>query len=461
MAYVVGYDADTGLWTVIEPLEQTDPSSHAQRRITQVGWLAEGTALLIRHEIAGKPASGTVYTLRGDRWIAKTVAPTVSLPAPAQSKPPALKYGLRVTLRQSANDPPMVVVSDGTRERALTAPDPALTGVRRARQEAFEWHDPSGQKITGGLLLPRAASEHPVPLVIQAYSYDPDEFMPDGPETNAYGAQSLVARGMAVLNVPIPGLDATKLGTLRELTDYVADVDAAANVLAERGLIDRARVGEIGFSHAGWEIYYAITHPGSFPPAAAVTDDSFPGTFSYDLDSYALIGAHIQGAYGDNFWSHKAEWLKDEPSFNVDRVETPALFTVHDQHSLPIALFEIGAFGLNHRPLEYLIFPKGSHALEMPRERIASQEASVDWMAFWLLGELPPDATRAARWSVLRTQQQAVLDEAAKKGEKRAPLPELHPAPEWAIEDWRNTHHLIGDLAPDGKHLTDDVSAAH
>lgn len=453
MAYVVGYDADTGQWTVIEPLEQLDRSGRPQRRITQVGWLAQGSELLIRHEVAGKPASGTVYTLKGDRWTAKTVAPSLGLPVTPDSKPPALKYGLKVTLRQSANDPPTVVASNGSREIALTTPDPALTGVTRARQDAFEWREPGGQLITGGLLLPPKQSDHPVPLVIQAYSYDPDAFKPDGPETNAYGAQSLVARGIAVLNVPIPGMDPTKLGTVRELTDYVVEVDSAASALAERGLIDRARVGEIGFSHAGFEVYYAITHPGEFPPVAAVLDDSFPGTFSYFLDAHALIGGNYGHQYGGSFWSHKAEWLDYEPSFNVDRVETAALFTIHDQHSLPIALETIGAFGLNHRPLEYLIFPRASHQLEMPRERLASQETSVDWMAFWLLGEVPPDGKRAARWAVLRAQQQAVLEEAAKKGEKRAPLPELHLAPEWAIQAWRDAHRLIGDLAADGTHL--------
>lgn len=420
MAYVVGYDADRGQWSAIEPLEEPT----AQRRIAQVGWLMGGTELLIRHEVAGKPAPGTVYALHGDRWVGRSVDSTVTVPMPVPSKPPSLKYGLKVTLRQSANDPPAVVASDGRREIVLTTPDPALSGVWRARQEPFQWHGPAGQLMTGGLLLPRKVGEHPAPLVIQAYSYDPDQFHPDGPETNAYGAQSLVARGVAVLNVPIPGLDWTKLGTLRELTEYVAEVDSAADALAERGLIDRAHVGEIGFSHAGTNVYYAITHPTKVPPVAAVLDDSFPGTFSYLLDAQALIGNDYGGQYGGSFWAHKGGWLENEPSFNVDRVETAALFAIHDQQGLPIALETIGAFGLNHRPLEYLIFPQGSHELEMPRERLASQEASVDWMSFWLQGYEDPNPAKAqqyARWRVMREQ-----DERRKAAESKAPPPKGH-----------------------------------
>src|SRR6185312_3721445 len=69
MAYVVGYDADTSQWSVIEPLEEPGQPSGAGRRIAQVGWLVEGAELLIRHEIEGKPAPGTVYTLKGGRWV--------------------------------------------------------------------------------------------------------------------------------------------------------------------------------------------------------------------------------------------------------------------------------------------------------------------------------------------------------------------------------------------------------
>jgi len=408
MAYVVGYDANTGQWSVIEPLEELEHSNGPGRRIAQVGWLAEGTELLIRHAIAEKPAPGTVYTLKGDQWVARTVDSAVTVPKASPSEPPALKDGLTVRLRQGANDPPAIVASDGHREIVLTAPDPALKGIWWARQEPFQWREPDGRLDTGGLLLPRKMAG-PAPLVVQAYTYDPGKFKPDGPDTQAYAAQSLVARGMVVLNVSIPALDVTKIGTVRELTDYVAEVDSAADALAARGLIDRARVGEIGFSHAGYDVYYTITHPGKFPPVAAVIDDSFPGTYNYLLEAQAIVGADAWSQYGGIFWTHKGEWLEYEPSFNVDRVETAALFTSHSQQDLGTNLETIGAFSLNHRPLEFLMFPEASHQLEMPRERLASQDASVDWMAFWLQGYEDPSPEKAnqyARWRVMREQNE-------------------------------------------------------
>ncbi|MBZ5667551.1 MAG: prolyl oligopeptidase family serine peptidase [Acidobacteriia bacterium] len=425
MAYVVGYDADTGQWGVIEPLESHDGADGTLRRVTQVGWLKPGKELLIGHEIAGKPAPGTVYTLKGDQWVGHAVDATVKLPQPEAPKQPALAGGLTVTLKQSANDPPMMVASDGHHELALTSPDPALEGVWWARQEPFQWREPDGHMVTGGLLLPRE-TKGPVPLVIQAYTYKPDRFSPDGPTTNGYAAQSLVARGIAVLNVDIPGEDNPPVFGSQEPTEFAQRVNSAADALASRGLIDRARVGLIGFSRGGFNTYYAITHPGKNPPKAAVIDDSFTGTYSDYLTTQAFAGLRtgFEGLYEGSFWQNKAAWLARENSFNVDRVETPALFTLHNESSLLFAFETIGAFSLNHRPLEYLMFPKGSHGLEMPRERLASYESSVDWMAFWLQGRAPADAERAARWAAMKT---AWVQTQKEESERKKPTADSPP----------------------------------
>lgn len=410
MSYIVGYNVDSGHWKEIEPLVSQQPSG-ASRIVTQAGWLTPGKEFLVRHSVAGQPADGTVYTLKGDRWVGRTVAAAVKLPGPP--KPPALAGGLSVTLRQSANDPPVVVASDGRRQLAISAPDPALEGIWRARQEPFQWREPSGRLETGGLLLPRERDAGiKLPLVIQAYQYSADEFNPDGMSHHAYAAQALVARGMAVLNVDIPavGVPPLELGTPRELTEFSDRITSAAEALAKRGLIDLARVGLVGFSRGGFNTYYAITHPGQNPPAAAVMDDAFSGTYNTYLDAEAIstLGrVAYEPLYGGDFWHHKATWLEREASFNIDHLKTPTLFTIHSRAALPHAEATIGLFQLNDRPLEYLLFPMATHQLHMPRQRLASYEATVDWMAFWLQGYEDPSPEKAgqyARWRKTRAE---------------------------------------------------------
>lgn len=418
MAYVVGYNVDNGKWAEIEPLESRESTGGPLRQVMQVGWLKPGTELLITHETDGKPAPGMVYTLKRDRWVGHVVAASVKVPKGDAPKEHELAGGLSVTLRQAANDPPVMMASDGHRELPLTSPDPALKGVWMARMEPFQWREPSGKTMTAGLRLPRgcALSGSPeragedacknLPLVIQVYYYEPDRFKPDGPFLHAFAAQTLVARGMAVLTMSGPDGDRPSVSRTppQELDEYVQRVNSAADALAARGLIDRARTGLIGFSRTGFEAYYAITHPKDHPPAAVIIDDAFPGTYAYYLFMEGLFEEQqgYKGMYGGPFWQNKANWLEHENSFNVDGVQTPALFTVHGD-ALPYAVETIGAFALNHRPLEYLNFPNGGHLLTRVRQRLASLEATVDWMSFWLQGKAPADVERASRWTEMKT----------------------------------------------------------
>src|SRR5690606_1348330 len=109
--------------------------------------------------------------------------------------------------------------------------------------------------------------------------------------------------------------------------------------------------------------------------------------------------------HGGMFWQNKSTWLKHETRFNVDRVETPLLFAVIGKSSMLATMDVLAAFRLNHRPLEYVVFPKGDHQLIRPLERLALMQSSVDWMIFWLRGQEDPDPAKVkqySRWRALR-----------------------------------------------------------
>lgn len=409
MAYLVGFDADTGEWAVIEPLQAKVPGGDEIQRVAQVGWLKKGMEFLVRHQIGERWVEGTVYRLVDGKWIGTSVPESVELPVQPDDIGSQLPDDFRIVLRQSANAAPMFVATDGKNEVVLTKPDQALQSLKIHRQEEIVWRDPYGQVRKAGLLLPERKGGELPPLVIQAYDYIPEKFLPDGPERNGYAGQSLAARGMAVLNISFGKPFDPKIGTPLELTDFAAQVESAANVLASRGLIDPSKVGLIGFSRGGYNSLYAITHPGRTPISAAVLDDAYTGT-------YAGMISHREGyrwpamtEYGGSFWDHKSDWLLHEPSFNFDRVRTPVLYVSHHESQVPLVADLVNGFAANKRPLEYLVIPGGRHTLEMPLERLASLQATVDWMCFWLKGEIPSDPERAARWAVLRKQQDEVL----------------------------------------------------
>lgn len=424
MSYLVDYSVAEGKWSEIEPLKTGDVE------IDSVGWLEEGRRFLVTRKARdGARRPGTIYTFDGSGWRAQHAGAAAVLPKVAE---PMLSGGLSLTLTQGANDPPKLVATLKKRALDLLGPDPALKDKALARVETVSWQEPHGERIYGGLLLPRnAAPGKPLPLVIHAYEFRPDSFQPDGPFSNtAFAAQAVVSRGMAALVMDIPWI-VDSPGQLekkpylkhwrtwndpqnsQELQIFMENLDAAVASLAERGVIDPNRVGLVGFSRSGYLTYYAVTHPGRTKLAAAITADCFTGSYA-DLTTAAAFADDSDGAaasvrgivekYKGNFWQNKAGWLDKAPMFNVERVTTPMLFSTAGIGDFSDMLETIGAWRLNRRPFEYLMFPDAGHQVFMPRERYELMRATVEWMDFWLQGTPPEDAARRARWSKMAAE---------------------------------------------------------
>jgi dipeptidyl aminopeptidase/acylaminoacyl peptidase len=442
-AYLAIYEVKTGHWYVIEDLHGSIAGKPAQ--VSAVGWQGHNQ-LLVTHQVNGLATEGTVYKSNGNRWVGHGVSASVQLPRPVE---PRLGSGLSVQIRESANDPPMMVASLGAREVNLTEPDPALQGVSLAHAETVEWTEGS-RGVKGLLILPtKRLDGTPPPLIIQAHTtggYLPNYFLPDGDAPTAFAARPLVSQGFAVLQFDTRDPDTTGMpfGAF-----FVKRVDAAVKALADRGLIDAKHVGLVGWSHGSELIYYAVTHPGAITPVAAVCGDGWDGSYmSYVADAVTSmfseagerdaalrgIGKQIAGGTGF-FWDDKMGWLEHATDFNADRIKSPVLFTssggpLDDTLSLASLLQTMGTFQLNHRPFEYIVFPQGWHGLIRPRERQASMEATLDWLRFWLQGEkdgAPGKVPQYTRWQKLVDQQKAVNAALAARGESVIPLPSFNP----------------------------------
>jgi hypothetical protein len=57
------------------------------------------------------------------------------------------------------------------------------------------------------------------------------------------------------------------------------------------------------------------------------------------------------------------------------------------------------------KPVDLILLKDGTHPLTNPAQRMVSQGSTVDWMSFWLLGDMDPDPAKRdqyARWQRLR-----------------------------------------------------------
>ena len=226
--------AATGELKVLEPMAgQTAAGMQSVSDVLLMG----KDELHVMHESGGKPVARTVYSLRNGEWTGQPGALSVGRRDPRQLS------GLEALVRQSVNDPSIAYVVRGKQELALIEPDPALQGVSRAGMQKFEWQEPNGARMSGGLYLPRDVKlGKPVPLVIQDHTFNQKTFLPDGPYTHSDAAQTLVAQGMAVLQMGTDyNLPVEKLGS--EGAELVARIDIVVEKLAAQGIIDPQRVG--------------------------------------------------------------------------------------------------------------------------------------------------------------------------------------------------------------------------
>jgi dipeptidyl aminopeptidase/acylaminoacyl peptidase len=327
---------------------------------------------------------------------------------------------IEVTVDESINTPPRLFAKNiNTGQKALLVdPNPQFGNFEFGQVEEVSFKASDGRQVKAGLYRPADyVAGRRYPLVIQTHGWDPERFWMDGPFSTAYAARPLADKGFVVLQVDDE--DWKKLGTSQEVHEAVAVYEGGIDYLDGLRLVDRARVGIIGFSRSGLFVEYALTHSNYHFTAATLADISDAGYFRYlallNLSSEAALDSEgING--GVPFGDGLASWVKNSPGFNLDKVAAPIRMEADNPMSL---LFEWEWFaGLSRltKPVDLIYMPDGSHALVKPWERMTSQQGDVDWFCFWLRGEEDPDPAKAdqyARWRDLRTAHEQENDNKA------------------------------------------------
>lgn len=365
------------------------------------------------------------WTARG--WSPRVIKVDVKPRAQAQER-------LRLRIVQSDDVPPQIEATDTLtgKRRTLTDLNPGLRSKALGKVEIVEWTDKYGMKWGGQLLMPPGFSpgDRLLPLVLQTYANMTGQFLVDGANNSGYAARAFGGRGMAVLQTDCRYAESTALHG--EANAAIACYEGAIDMLSQRGVIDPARVGLLGFSRTGMHVQNALSFSRIKFAAAHIADSVQGGPFNYfinygttrpsglaewDGDVASMIGAPL---YGEGIKT----WLEKSPFFHLDKVTTPLRY---EYHSGPDTLLGVGGWDTfvmlkrMNRPVEMLVLPDEAHNVFTPLKRFTSQQGSVDWFAFWLLGEERlepmPDTPETAeslrgqyeRWRLLRQQHEAVL----------------------------------------------------
>lgn len=273
----------------------------------------------------------------------------------------------------------------------------------------IDWKDKAGNAWTGWLALPEHVSG-PFPLLLQTHGAAlGHQFLAEGATTSGYPGRAAPGAGFAVLHVIEPRLSGSRIEEpMRVLDGYRAIVDK----LAAEGIIDKDRVGLVGWSRTAGYVEYILGHAPAFAGAAVIADGLDYGLWQYQsFQEFASGGVTQQykALYGGDIASHPQEWLSQAPDLQGAHLETPVRIQIHGLDSI---LEEWGFYTsarAAHIPVELDYYPN-SHLLFRPQDRLYSLSGSLDWFRFWLQGyedPAPDKADQYRRWEGLCDMQVA------------------------------------------------------
>jgi dipeptidyl aminopeptidase/acylaminoacyl peptidase len=307
-------------------------------------------------------------------------------PAPAEGR-------ARWHIEQGLNRPPDLVVSDAAgRQVRLTQLNPGVTAAWGSMRP-YAWSDAAGRRWEGGLMVPAGfdpARRHP--LVIQAYGFVADRFYLDGANgadgfTSGFAGRAFLREGLLVLALPVrPAAPGARAHDPAAFNDAVR---GAVGALVREGLVDRDRVGILGFSATGEQVLNLVTF----------TDVPIRAATLIDGDANTLFSLAVTYAGSDNFTAKKearngglplgdtrANWMRSDPSLHTDCIR--AALRIESYGPWVLNNWDIYALlRRQYKPVEMLVIPEGTHLLSRPSERMISLQGNVDWYRFWLKGE--------------------------------------------------------------------------
>jgi dipeptidyl aminopeptidase/acylaminoacyl peptidase len=335
--------------------------------------------------------------------------------------------GWHLRVQQALNQPPDIVAAGpGDAVVRLTQLNPRYSAEQWGSMRAYEWKDAKGRPWKGGLMVPanfNAQVRHP--LVIQAYGFSSTRFYRDGSNvydgfTSGFAGRAFLREGILVLARPLGPSAGGPVDERGKRIAFADGVRAAIEALAADGLVDREKVGIMGWSATGESVLNLVTFTDVPVRAATLLDGDANTLFSLAI-TYSVVDetlVHKERANeGGPYGASRMRWVANDPSLHTDciraamRIETYGN-EVHNNWDVYALLRR------QYKPAEMIMIPQGAHALSRPSERMISLQGNVDWYRFWLKGEkrtevvIPTETTASLEQQYVRWDQMAALKQA-------------------------------------------------
>lgn len=321
---------------------------------------------------------------------------------PEESTPCAILEARAVCVLAEPVSPPRLEGIDlgSGAARPLFDPNASDRAYRWPRAERLTWRSPAGHIFTGILFLPEAAPPRPLPLFVNYYSCG--GFIRGG-VGDEWPFALLATSGIA--SVCINATRADPPNGVEAYRAALGGVETLVDILANRGLADRSRVGMGGLSFGTEVTLWTLIH-SDLLAAASIASPQLEAS-SYWINSvrgreYPRILREVWGLGPPD--QTPEQWQLISAARNVDRIRAPLLLQLAEQESR-YATELYARLSNSPTPTEMYVFPEEPHIKVQPRHRLAVYRRNLDWFRFWLQGHVDPEPSKAEqyrRWRALR-----------------------------------------------------------
>ncbi|HSE36995.1 MAG TPA: S9 family peptidase [Blastocatellia bacterium] len=297
-------------------------------------------------------------------------------------------------LGAGANDYPEVFVSPVKpfRPKRLTTMSNQLKEFRLGTREVVQWKSTDGTQVEGVLIKPAGfdpTKKYPLLVVIHGG--------PTGVDTPViradryYPVEMFAAKGALILRPNYRGsagygekfrsLNVRNLG----VGDYW-DVISGVDHLISQGIVDRERVGAMGWSQGGYISAFITCSSDRFKAVSVGAGISDWMTYYVNTDIHPFTRQYLKATP----WDDPDIYQKTSPISYVKNAKTPTLIQhgeldrrvpIPNAYQLRQALEDRGV------PVKMVVYKGFGHGIDKPRQQRAVMEQNYEWFIQWIWGE--------------------------------------------------------------------------
>jgi dipeptidyl aminopeptidase/acylaminoacyl peptidase len=294
-----------------------------------------------------------------------------------------------------------VSAADDFAPKYLTGMAAQYKAFQLATREVIQWNSADGAAIEGILIKPAGyepSRKYPLLVVIHGGPTGADTAVPSA--DRYYPVERFAAKGALILKPNYRGsagygakfraLNVRNLG----IGDY-QDVISGVDYLIAKGLVDKDRVGAMGWSEGGYISAFITTYSDRFKAVSVGAGISDWMTYYVNTDIHPFTRQYLKATP----WEDAEIYRKTSPITYVNRAKTPTLIQHGDQDKRvpPPDSFELYQ-ALKDRgvPVKLILYKGFGHPINKPKQQRAVMEHNYEWFSKYIWGEdtsiTPPPA---------------------------------------------------------------------